>query len=173
MSNRKKGILLIFLSAFLFILFMVWQKKEKEDPVKPDRTEIQTMAPVQGSLLPDLDTMIPDAATPSSMPEATLVPEEHGEEQAYPLEMDVSALPARSLEEMSINQEDAAKRIRIFANGQGFAGIDQVFYGGETRFDDSNQSVTMDLYFEPEGEEAFYFSFTYYEETKEYVLAPW
>lgn len=173
MSSRKKGILLIFLSLILLFLFMAWQKREKNNLTEPARIEIQTMAPIQESMLPDSDTIVPDPVKESPFPEATWIPEEHGEEQAYPLEMDVSALPARSLEEMNINQEDAAKRIRIFANAQGFAGVDRVFYTGETRFDDSNHSVSMDLYFEPEGEEAVHFSFTYYRETEEYVLAPW
>lgn len=173
MSSRKKGILLILLSVILLFFLLAWQRKEKKKHSDPARIEIQTMAPVQETLLPIQDTMVPDAATPSPLPEATWIPEEHGEDQAYPLEMDVSALPARSLEEMNINQEDAAKRIRIFANGQGFAGVDRVFYAGETRFDDSNHSVSMDLYFKPEGEEAIYFTFTYYRETGEYVLAPW
>lgn len=173
MSNQKKGILLILLSVILLFLFLAWQKREKKNQAEPARIEIQTMAPIQESMLPDSDTMVPDQVKESPLPEATWVPEEHGEEQAYPMEMDVSALPARSLEEMNINQEDAAKRIRIFANEQGFAGVDRVFYAGETRFDDSNHSVCMDLYFKPEGEEAVYFSFTYYRETREYVLAPW
>ncbi|MDE6852903.1 MAG: hypothetical protein K2J67_10560 [Lachnospiraceae bacterium] len=173
MSSRKKGILLILLSVILFVSFMVWQKKEKKKPAESVKADIQTMAPVQESMLPVQNTMVPDAVTVSTPPETTQPPEEQEEEEAYPLVMDVSALPVKSLEEMEISQEDAARRIRIFANAHGYAGIDQVFYAGETRFDDNNQSVIMDLYFEPEGEEAFYFSFTYYKETKEYVLAPW
>lgn len=170
MSSRKKGIVLIFLSVILFVSFMVWQKKEKKKQPELSGIEIQTMAPVQESMLSVQDTMMPGAVTVSPSPETIPPPEE---EEAYPLVMDVSALPEKGLAEMKISQEDAAKRIRIFANAQGYAGIDQVFYAGETRFDDNNQSVTMDLYFEPEGEEAFYFSFTYYQETREYVLAPW
>lgn len=173
MSSRKKGILLILLSIVLFIFFLVWQKKEKKNQLDSSRIEIQTIAPAQGSMLPVQDTMVPDTVTVSPLPETALEQEKQEEGEAYPLEMDVSALPVRSLKEMEISQEDAAKRIRIFANSQGYAGADQVFYGGETRFDDSNQSVTMDLFFEPEGEEAFYFSFTYYRETGEYVLAQW
>lgn len=171
MSNRKKGILLILLSVLLFVFFMVWQKKEKKNLAEPARIEIQTMAPIQKSMSPIQDTMMPDSITVSPSPE-TASPEEL-EEEAYPLVMDVSALPVKNLEEMEISQEDAAERIRIFANSHGYARIEQVYYAGETRFDDNNQSITMDLYFEPEGEEAFYFSFTYYQETKEYVLAPW
>lgn len=173
MNSRKKGILLILLSVVLFVSFMVWQKKEKKKQPEPPGIEIQTMAPVQESMLPVQNTMVPDAITVSPSLEMTPPPEEQEEEEAYPLVMDVSALPEKGLAEMKISQEDAAKRIRIFANAQGYAGIDQVFYAGETRFDDNNQSVTMDLYFEPEGEEAFYFSFTYYQETREYVLAQW
>lgn len=173
MSSRLKGILLILLSVILLFLFIIWQKKEKKNQAEPARIEIQTMASVQESILPIQDAMMPDAETVSPAPETTLVPEEQEEEEAYPLEMDVSALSVKSLAEMKISQEDAAKRIRIFANSQGYARADQVFYTGETRIDDCNKSVTMDLYFELEGEEAFYFSFTYYQETGEYVLAPW
>ena len=173
MSSRKKGILLILLSVILLFLFMAWQKKEKKEQTKPDRIEVQTMVPIQESMVPVQESIIPASVPTNSSPEETEIPEEHGEEEAYPLVMDVSALPEKGLEEMEISQEDAAKRIRIFANAQGYAGVDQVFYTVETRLDDNNQCVTMDLYFEPEGEEAFYFSFTYYRETGEYVLAPW
>ncbi len=177
MSSRKKGIILIVLSVALLFLY-VWQQKEKEKQSDPDKIDIQTMAPIQESVEPVLgtgtpDTGMADAVTASPSPETAQLPEEHGEEEAYPLVMDVSALPARSLEEMEISQENAAARIRIFANAQGYAGVDQVFYAGETRFDDSNQTVSMDLYFQPEESEPFYFSFTYYRETGEYVLAQW
>lgn len=173
MSNRIKGILLIFLSILIFFLLMAWQKKEKKNQAEPVNAEVQTMEPIQESTLSVEDSMVPASAAVSLLPETTLPPEEPEEEEVYPLVMDVSALPVKSLEEMEISQEDAAERIRIFANSHGYAGIDQVHYTGETRFDDNNRSVTMDLYFEPEGEEAFYFSFAYYQETKEYVLAPW
>ncbi len=173
MSNRKKGIALILLSVILFVSFMVWQKIEKQKQPEPSRIEVQTMELVQESMVPVQDTMAPDTVTASPLPETTPPPEEQEEEEAYPLAMDVSALPEKCLEEIEISQEDAAKRIRIFANAQGYAGVDQVFYTGETRLDDNNKSVTMDLYFEPEGEETFYFSFTYYQETGEYVLAQW
>lgn len=177
-KEQKRGIIFVIIAVLIFI-GMIYSSvfgKKNENNEKIQVSVLQTKPPDGFG-----NTDQTASPTGAEQIETTAQPEERVEETEVPeleemsADIDISSIPDEVVGMLNISKADLKERIKVYANGQGFASETKVYYYGEYSVDNSAGTVSVPMYFAPEGSgsDAFSFNLIYYRESKNLVMEPW
>lgn len=168
-QDKKRGIAFVILAGLILmgLLFYSSSEKKEEGKEKMQVSVLQTRSPGSTeTILPQKEGLETDPLARATDKETT-VPEQ----EEMSADLDISSIPDEIIDALDMTKEELEERIKMFANGQGFAAEKIVYYHGEYTINDSEDTLVVPLYFQPEGiSDTFDFNLVYYRESENLVI---
>lgn len=171
-QDKKRGIAFVILAGLILmgLLFYSSSEKKEEGKEKMQASVLQTRSPGSTeTILPQKEGLETDPLARAADKETT-VPEQ----EEMSADLDISSIPDEIIDALDMTKKELEERIKMFANGKGFAAEKIVYYHGEYTINDSEGTLVVPLYFQPEGiSDTFDFNLVYYRESENLVIEQW
>lgn len=185
----KRNIILIVCVMVLYLGTMLFGMCRKDTSKAENARETVSPSPAYST---EVSPALEAVSGPGFSPGSSIVSESESKEgketeteretreweELYPDGMDVSDIPEDILELLHVTAEEMSERVRIFANGQGMAGMEEVYCYGEDTVEQEKGTVSVPLYFSVAGKDGeeetrYNFEYIFYKETGEYCIQIW